>query len=74
MKKHETGRIICEKIAALQGQRLREHSPGLVEMSFAWEGKGPELEGRWELTPRNSTGQEESLESNFFQVLLVWVF
>lgn len=37
MKKHETGRFICEKIAALQ---VREHSPGLAEMRFAWENLG----------------------------------
>lgn len=78
MKKHETARIICEKIAALQGQRLRGHGRGSAETRFApgpgrgWARLG--VEGIWELTPRNSLGQEESLESNFFQFCLSGVF
>lgn len=44
-------------------------------MRFAkgpWEGKGPDLEGSWEFTPRNSKEQEEPEESNIFQVLFVF--
>lgn len=48
MKKHETARIICENIAALQGQRLRGHGPGSAETRFApgvWEGMGQAWSG-----------------------------